>query len=81
MKTYPHAGETKFTALPLDEARRIANDHYDVQQTQQMTDNSGSYLAVKTLSGWSAMVGLVNGTPAILRKLPDGTRELETLNA
>lgn len=78
-KTYPKAGETKFTALPFEQAETIAHAHYDVQQLVSMVDKSGAYLAVKTLSGWSAMVGAVNGQPAILHKLPNGTRELEIL--
>ena len=80
MKTYPQPGTTKFTDwLPDAEARAIAHHHYHAEETRKTNDSSGKYHAVRTLSGWVALIGLINGVPCILHKWPDGRRELETL--
>lgn len=79
MKTYPQPGTTKFSGrLPDSVARFIAHEHYDVVSIAPASDSTGEYHAVKTLGGYVACIGLIDGSAMILHKLPDGTRELET---
>lgn len=76
MKTHPQPGEIKLSPIDKDTAPTIARDHYDVESINCLDD--GTY-AVKTRGGFAAIVGRLDGAPAILHKLPDGTREIETL--
>lgn len=79
MKTYPLPGTIKFDAahLSFETAYIIASDHYDVASIAPACDSSGAYYGVRTLSGFSALIGMIGGKPFILHKRPDGTRELE----
>jgi hypothetical protein len=74
MKTHPQPGQTRFQSrLTDDQARRIAHYYYDVVELISVD----TYHAVKTIGGYSAMIGNLNGRPFILHKNPDGTRTLQ----
>lgn len=74
--TYPLPGATKWSPITMVEAMQVARHFYDVLALEPA--DGGTY-AVRCASGYLAVVGTIDGHPAILHKRPDGSRELNIL--
>lgn len=75
--SHPLPGATEWRAgMTLATARMIAEHHYDVLEVGHCAPNQ---FAVKTRSGYAAVIGMTEKGPAILHK-HDGMRTLDILS-
>ena len=74
-KTYPKHRQTKLEPISRDEALVLAHEHYDNAEIESSYYRPGTF-EVRSLSGYVACVGKVNGQKAILHKIHGGNLEL-----